>query len=223
MREEKSKIMLMFYFLGFIVIFVGFLVFYNYVNLYYVGAAFLLAQQAYVLPRTSSLYHKLNGLEANVGRFVTLYNEVQIFTPGLSRITLVMGIILYLLIGISLLPLTGSLLVTQVVVSLFGEIAGMNYVFYLILFSIIVYILLNIIRGMGFIEIKRYVERVYTINFGAPPAKIYSKFQYVMFLFPVLRTIALATLNETMTKMVEFNEVQLEKSDSFEETFELSQ
>jgi hypothetical protein len=206
--------------LGFGLITAGFFFFSQLINVYYVGLLVLLYQQLYVIPRVSKLYCKLNNLEYNNGRFIPLWNEYQIFTPSLGRITLIVGLILIFMLILAIIPLSGIIVFTQLVNTVLGESASMTYVFYLLLFSIVVYIVLNVIRGMGFIEIKRYVERVYFINFGTPPGKLFNKFQYLMFFFPFLRTLALALLSETLTKMVAFNEIQLENTDNFEETFE---
>jgi hypothetical protein len=216
--KDKDRLLILGYAVAAIVFFVGSIVFTRRVNPYWIAVFFLVAQQAYALPRVIKLYAGLYKQEISV-RYVPLLGEAAIFSTYwgivyrfLSGLCIFFGLVI-------VFPLIGVTFTTDIASALFGDLFAMNHTFYAGLALVISYIFLCLVRGFAFLEITRAVERVYKRNFRSDGVKgFFTATQHLMHFIPFVRLMSLLQLGDKLRKMLVFNNlVDDDENTSFSE------
>jgi hypothetical protein len=219
-KKDKNNIYVALYFVMFLISVIVIYGFNEYINPLWIGIAWFLGQQFYVMPRVQRLYLELHEESSGVwARYLPIYNEYSMFTPVLGLITLVGGLITSLLIFIGFTPLMGIEIFTPMINAVFGESASMNYSFYTIFYGIVSYVLLNVVRGFAFVQMNRQVNILHAQQYSRTSAElisgVFEGLRYLMFFFPWGRTISLQYMGDRMSKMVELNDLRAAKNVQF--------
>lgn len=223
--NEKGKLLAVCYVIAMGVIFFGFSKLFPSLD-GLLNGWFLIAQMVvvlaynvfYLVPLIVKRYLTMHEVESNLKRFVPFLQEYEIFPPVVAKVTLWGMILVSSLLLVGILPILQINFLTPVVESVFGVSSAMNYSFYLILIGIVIYAVLSIVRGVGYIEVKRASDRIYRQNFGKIPASLFEKCMLLFYFVPVLRVLPLVILNERLRKMVDIHELNLEEQEEFVET-----
>ena len=208
-KEDKVKLFLLAYGIFFAGLAAAFAFFVSQVSPWILGGAVALFHFGRVLPKVCVQYSKLYGAPVNWKLWIPWWNMVMVFPPGPSKLLLAGGIV----IAVILVPLLLSYFQVpfmETVAYALGDRFAMNYVFYSILILLTLYLIFGmIVSGVGFIEMKRNVEREYRQRFSSHGKimQLFERFHYIFMFFPFLRTLALASLLEKLNKLLVFNDL----------------
>lgn len=174
-----------------------------------------------LMPQIVYRYVRLNEQDPSWRRYLPFLSEYEIFTPLMARVVRITHLVTVILFVLGTLPLLEDFLGTTIMITLLtstiGETAAMSFSFYMYLSALSLYFIMNIPRGLAYVEVKRNTDRIYRRHFGPPPANRYEK-SYLLFLFvPVLRVLPLMFLNERLRKMVDIYDLNLQDREDFTE------
>jgi hypothetical protein len=214
MNKGKNDIMISLFLVVCVAIGIGLFFLFRNMNGVYVLVLMFLVHQFILVPSLNQKYSKIMGrlpdkkkdpkkYNALVLRsYVPLLNETDIYTPMLEKVTLLLGIPLYL-IGILLaLPYIGVTALPVVTRYLFGDFLAINLPFYLEVTGISLYLILTIIRGLGFATIAGVVDSEMKECFKMPINNIGVLLRLIVLFMPFVRTFSLVQLNDRLNNLV---------------------
>lgn len=158
----------------------------------------LAAEYLIIQPEICRLYYKANKLKIGGTRFIPFWNEIVIF----KSIDATVALISYVLLAVSLLLL---FIPSEIVASVLGEKIMFNYGF-IIIRAIAVFLLINsVVIGIGFIHVVQKVRMMHTEFTSSSRNFSLSAASFILYFFPILRTISLMGLYSVLNKLVSMN------------------
>ena len=194
----------------------------KFINPYWIGVIALVYQFVYAMPRIHKYYLQLHELESSkVVRYIPILNEITLFSTVYSTITMIGGGICVLLVMIGLAPMANITFFTPMIAAIFGDQLAMDYTFYCMLLALTVYALLNVVRGMGFAELLREVNRQHAEYFGklggGPIGNTFEGIIYIALFIPLIRVLSFGFIGDRVHKMVSLNDIRNMKDTEFVE------
>lgn len=200
-EEDKGKLLRAGFLLSMVALTVLFIFIRRTFPVVFVIAALVLVQQFWLIPSISQKYRQILDHEDNLARYIPLWNNSRNFSPVMEKVTLVISIIQGFLVLLSAMPFIAPGVLPPITSAIFGEEISMNFTFYAIMYSLVVYVILNIVTGLGYIGVKQNVDQVYIRSFGKLVWTTIDRVQYLLFFFPIVRVYAYILLWDRLRKM----------------------
>lgn len=151
-------------------------------SLYLLGIIAVIAEYVIIMPLVNKLYHEYHEMEAPITRYIPVYNELMLFSGWVYT---------------SLLILTGIFVVVVICASPlitylpFSPALAVRITSYGLYFAVFLFIVICIIRGIGFCSIKHEADMSILEVFEKSPGAV-GYFLYVTLFVPIVRCIGLA-------------------------------
>jgi uncharacterized membrane protein len=217
-REDRGKIIVAAFIVGFWGIAGLFFWYGSKLSGYSIFLILTVIQQIYFTPKLAKLYYQLNKSRLNpLNQYIPLLNEFAIYPSFYAWSTLILGIVNILMLAMILLPFIGIDIFTAIIVSIWDYSAAMNSTFYFIIFAIVIYVILSVIRGIGLVEIKSHIDRKHTESFGKAAYYPMEAGLYLCMFFPVGRLFAIGFMSERLSKMLVINDMSKLRKNSLKE------
>lgn len=215
-KEDRGRLVAFGYVVALAVTLVVFIFFSRYINPIYLIAILWGYQQFFVIPELSKNYKELYDQEDNWKRFIPIWNEYAIFPPAMAYSSLGFGLAWVILAIVGMSPTIFGGAVPIAIEGIAGEVVAKNFSFYCLLFAVVLFVVALPFRALGYIEIKRSIDREYFKYFPTNIFKAFEKTHYIFLFIPLLRVFSLLAMNESLKKLVVYNSV-LEDDDNFKE------
>ena len=150
-KKDKESLLIVCFLLGYVAIALVLYFTSQAINPYILAGMITLVQVFFLHPAICKYYYKAMGASIGYSRFIPIYNEIAVMPPAIATTTLVLWVIACLLFLLSLVRV-------DVYSSLFGMHFGMNITFHLIQGLAGVYLILLIVRGIGWCKVTSKVQ-----------------------------------------------------------------
>lgn len=198
-KKDKESLLVVGFLLGYVAIALVLYFTVSAINPYILAAMVTAVQIFFLHPMICKYYYEVMGASIGYSRFIPVYNEIAVMPPVIAVITLVMWIIAGILFLLSLVNV-------DVYTSIFGAHFGMNITFHLFQGLIGVYVLLLIVRGIGWCKITSKVQDLLCECYGTKRKfKVTTAFSYFAYFFPVGRAISMVFLYNNLYRLCKLN------------------
>jgi len=170
------------------------------VNTAIIGILTIVLEVFFLVPKMDRLYLKILGMEAPGWKaYIPVWNELMVFPIKISTICTVVWIVN--LISFLLCFIPGSLLYR-----IFGFDFVLNFAPYLIIVSLIIFLLNSVLRGIGFNAIRKNVAEMKADVTGITPKVTFFKLLQSLTLYlPIFRILGLMMINNILYSLAEIN------------------
>lgn len=190
-NNEKSAIMAVLVFIGFVVMVYACYKFTAMASLGILVILTVLAEELLIIPSVNKLYHEYHDMEAPVARWVPIYNEIMLFSGWVYTASIILTILL------AIAGLLASPLLTYLPFSVVVAVRITTYALYA---AIALILALCVVRGVGFCSIKREADMSILDVFDKAPGPV-GYFLYVTMFFPLIRAIGMAYLLSDLKRL----------------------
>lgn len=202
-RDDRNKLIIIGYVIGFIGAVVLFFVLGNMVPGLLVAGLLCLFEVFFVIPQCVVGYYKTKGAKApSVGRFIPIYNETLVFKPAIA-ICCMAGIALTIVVcATAFVPI-------EFLMNFMSEHNAVNYSVVAINITIVLALVVNVLFGAGWIGVMHDVQGMYTERFHVDMYKKSTLLWYdVLLLLPIIRYIPVTQMLNALNKLTVFNEYE---------------
>jgi hypothetical protein len=198
-KKDKNSLLIIGFIAAYIVLSVLFVVGGKAVDTKWIVLLTVILEFIVVQPSVTKLYYEFFGEKAGL-RFIPVYNELAMFPKTIANITLVLW-------GLVALFVATSFISTNFLMQFMSANSALNFPFRMLQFAILGYIILNVVRGIGFCKVKYYVDLQHAdmlkINMKI---KVIDYLYYVSAFIPLLRILICLNLKDRLYKIVCLNE-----------------
>ena len=177
----------------------------------YLGIFIVLVEIFFFIPRTARMYYRVMGEKLGMEAYIPIFNEIIMYPPTLARVSLVIWVITFLLIGCSFIS-------NDVYASIFGMHFGLNSTFRILQIAILVFLVQCVVRAIAMGKVSFSVYRKYGQYREYSLNKNFSKcMQCILFFIPVVRVLAFSMLYNDLFVLTNFNNVEAKKEKKLKE------
>lgn len=196
--KDKNSILV----LGVLLIFIGAFVLFTYctklINPWYVLGVSIILQCVYYKPKIIQQFYSVYNAEIGVQRYVPILNEFSIFDKGVVITEIICYVLYVVLIGVNYLP-------SKLLAGIIGD-SVYTLTPKLIVIAIIVTIVLNVTRGIGFTRMLLDIRGCEAEMVGFTRKLTVSNMGSIVTLFiPLIRIVGMIFMHNYTMKLVDFN------------------
>lgn len=196
--RDKNKLLILFILIAYIAITVSFIVGTSHLQWWMIIVCIVGFQYLIIQPKVCKLYYKANKLDAGFGCYIPIWNELMMFKPKDSVISLCS----YVLLAFAAIAL---FIPASFVANVFGEHFALNFGTYVIRFAVIAILINSIAVGVSFSHVHSRIRRM-EAEFADNGATIYSSmFIYILMFLPLIRAVGLTAMLNALTRLVQMN------------------
>lgn len=197
-RNDKDKLIILGFFIGFILVAVGLIVGTKRIPVKFIFVIMLAIQYLIAVPRICKDYYEVKGAHAKWDRFIPFWNEITIFNSKIAILTIISYVLL--IIGV-----VGVFVPTEVINNLFGEAFMYNFGDWVLRYIAVIVIANDIITALGYYKVMRDVNVMHQqLIRRAQTVKLEVLYYFLLFI-PMIRLISLCFLMDRLNKLNRLN------------------
>lgn len=206
-KKDKESLLIVCFLLGYVAIALVLYFTSQAINPYILAGMITLVQVFILHSAICKYYYEAMGASIGYSRFIPIYNEIAVMPPAIATTTLVLWVIACLLFLLSLVRV-------DVYSSLFGMHFGMNITFHLIQGLAGIYLVLLIVRGIGWCKVTSKVQDLTCECYGIRRKfKVTTALSYFAYFIPIGRAISMVFLYNNLHRLCKLNNFDATKQE----------